>query len=322
MKGNIMVVGEAGVDFLPDEAGPTKHVENFARRAGGSAVNSVIGLHHLGETPFLRTRIGTDPFGAFLRETLDEHGIPTDFVEADAEAMTSLAFVERQKSDALDFTFYRHETADTRLEPDLVPVDVLESLQWLHVTGVLLATEPSRTAILSLMDRAQQAGCQVSFNPNTRPQLWNRTEELAQDIGDALKLTDVVIATPADFEPIGFETSTPETLADELVQYGPDSVFLSLDSISAYGTIIDGPLTGDAHHDGYDVDPVYPIGAVDAFTAGVIASLLHDAKSVRDILAAANAVATISTMSPGAITAFSLRRSAESLYSNPPWESE
>jgi fructokinase len=319
---DIMIVGEAGVDFLPGTEGSTENVQEFTRRAGGSAINSAIGLAHLDEIPLLRTRIGDDPFGAFLHRTLEEHDIPLEYVATDSAASTSLAFIQRCQDASLDFTFYRHETADTRLQSNAIPTSVLEDLSRLHVTGVLLASDQSRSAIMTLIERAKTAGCRVSFNPNTRPQLWDQPEKMAQDIGDAISFVDEIIATPADFAGIGFDIEDPTQLAARLTDRGPDSVFLSLDSISAYGYVTEGPLAGEFRHDGYGIDPVYPIGATDAFTAGIIASLINDASKLTRIIKSANAVASISTMSPGAITAFSLKRSAQSLYPDLVWKTE
>ncbi len=322
MAEHIMIAGEAGIDFLPDSTGPLENVERFSRKVGGSAVNAAIGLSNLGIPPLLATRVGADPFGNAVLSVIEEHDIPLDYVGADPDAMTSLAFVRYTDDSNLDFTFFRHETADTKLQPGTVSAEILESLSWVHVTGVLLASEPSRSTLLSLMEEAQQAGCRVSFNPNTRPQLWADRKNLERDLHDALELADVVIATPEDFEPIGYDVDDPPELARALCRRGPKSVFLAVDTISAYGLVMEGPFEGTAWNEGYDVDPVYPIGATDAFTAGIIASMTNDATSLQEVVESANAVATISTMSPGAITAFSLNRSVQSLYPDPPWPTD
>jgi fructokinase len=319
MTKKIVIVGESGIDFLPDSEGSIQDTENFSRKIGGSAVNAAIGLANLGIPPLLHTRVGDDPFGKSILSVLDKHGVPLDYVESDTEAMTSLAFVQYDTDSTPHFTFYRHETADTRLQPGKISPGTLAEVEWVHVTGVLLASESSRSALLSLMEEARDADCQISFNPNTRPQLWEDTDSLERDINDALELADVVIATPEDFELLGMEVDDPTNLATTLCDRGPHSVFLSVDTTSAYGLVTEGLLEGSIWHDGYHVEPVYPVGETDAFTAGIIASLISDATSLEEVIKSANAVSTLSTMSPGAITAFSLNRSVQSLYSNPPW---
>lgn len=319
MSKKVVIAGESGIDFLPDPEGSIQKTEDFSRKIGGSAVNAAIGLANLGIPPLLLTRVGDDPFGKSILSVLDNHGVPLDYVESDKEAMTSLAFVQYTTDTTPNFTFYRHETADTRLQPGKIPPDTFAEAEWVHVTGVLLSTEPSRSALLSLMEKARDADCQVSFNPNTRPQLWDETDGLERDIDDALTLTDVVIATPEDFKLIGMEEDDPTDLAAALCEQGPHSVFLSVDTTSAYGLVTEGSLEGSIWHDGYDVEPVYPIGETDAFTSGIIASLISDAASLEEVIKSANAVSTLSTMSPGAITAFSLNRSVQSLYPDPPW---
>jgi len=322
MNNKVVIVGESGIDFLPNSEKSIQDTENFSRKIGGSAVNAAIGLANLGISPLLHTRVGDDQFGKVIQSMLDKHGVPLDYVESDTEAMTSLAFVQYTTDTTPNFTFYRHKTADTRLQPKKISSDTLAKAEWVHVTGVLLASEPSRSALLSLMEEARDADCRVSFNPNTRPQLWDDTDSLKRDINEALGLADVVIATPQDFKLVGMEEDDPTTLATALCERGPHSVFLSVDTTSAYGLVTEGPLEGTVWHNGYDVEPVYPIGETDAFTAGIIASLISNAASLEEVVKSANAVSTLSTMSPGAITAFSLNRSVQSLYPDPPWPFE
>ncbi|EMA48515.1 carbohydrate kinase family protein [Halococcus salifodinae] len=321
MTYDILVMGEAFVDFLPESVGPTENVNRFQRRAGGSAINVAIGLANLDEVPLLRTRVGRDPFGKFLKDTVSEHEIPLTYFETDATAQTSLSVVSRdtESPSDLSFTFYRHQTADTRMEPDLIPDEVLADTKWVHITSVPLGSEPSRTATLSLMRRARKQGCTVSFFPNTRPQLWSRPGQVERDISAAIELSDIVMGTPSELAAAGYKYSDPSELALKLCEMGPEAVFLCIDSVRAFGYVTSEQLEGVANHDGFGVTPKHPIGSTDAFTAAVIASYMNDVMSLQKIVKSASAVASISTMSPGAITAFSLKETASSLFPDLPW---
>ncbi|PSP95364.1 carbohydrate kinase [Halobacteriales archaeon QS_4_62_28] len=321
MKENILVMGENFVDFLPEEPGSIEDIATFSRRAGGSAVNVTIGLANLGEHPLLRTRIGQDPFGQFLLATLADHGISREYIEQDETARTSLSFVgkENNTKSALSFTFYRHETADTQMEANVIPNEVLANIDWVHTTSVGLESEPTRTALLKLMERAQAMDCQVSFFPNTRGQLWSDPDVLKNDFDTAIGLSDVITGTIPELVAAGYEGTELHTLSRELCELGPNAVFLSVNDVEAYGYVCNGALEGEYHHDGFEVTPKYPIGSTDAFTAAIIASYMNDVDSLEEMLKSASAVASISTLSPGAITMFSLKQSASSLYRDLPW---
>lgn len=321
MSEKILVIGENFVDLIPETSKSAEDVERFSRRAGGSAVNVTIGLANLGEPPLLRTRVGRDPFGQFLTDTLTDHDISLDYVEQDETARTSLSFVEKKnntKSD-LSFTFYRHDTADTRMEADVISDEVLADVDWVHTTSVGLESEPTRTALLTLMERAREMDCRVSFFPNTRKQLWSDSETLKDDFDSAIRLSDVITGTIPELIDAGYEEDDPHELATKLCELGPNAVFLSLNDVEAYGYVSTGPLRGEDQYSGFEVSPKYPIGSTDAFTAAIIASYINGVDSLEKMLKSASAVASISTLSPGAITMFSLKQSASSLYQDLPW---
>ncbi|PSQ23319.1 carbohydrate kinase [Halobacteriales archaeon QS_9_67_17] len=270
---DILVAGETLVDFLPERVGSLESVESFRRRPGGAPANVAVGLAALDRTPWFWTRIGDDPFGDSLAATLADAGLPNRFVERDPEAKTTLAFVEHDATADRAFTFYRDGTADTRLQPGTVPDDVLESVEWVYVGGVTLASEPARTATLNLAERASDQGSTVVFDPNARPELWG--DEFPAVVERMLDHADVVKATPEDLVAAGFDADVgPEALASAVHDAGR----------------------------GYRVDPTDTTGAGDAFTAGALAALA-DGEPLDEGVAFANAVAAVTTTATGAMAA-------------------
>jgi fructokinase len=310
----VVVAGETLIDFLPDREGPLSAVESFSRRAGGAPANVAVALSHLDEAPRFWTRVGDDPFGDFLVDTLEAAGLDTAYVERDPVAKTSLAFVVHGEAAERGFTFYRDETADTRMEPGGIPDSVLDETEWVHVGGVTLADEPAREATFDLMRRAREAGATVSFDPNARPELWE-TFDYVESISDAFGLADVVKATPEDLREVGDFDDDPESLATEILDAGPHTALVTLGGEgSLAATTEDSPWAEEeavVAHDGYDVEPVDTTGAGDAFTAGAIAALV-EGKSLEDALGFANAVAARTTTAAGAMTALPNREAVRS----------
>ncbi|QIB73800.1 carbohydrate kinase [Halogeometricum borinquense] len=306
----VVVAGEMLIDFLPDRQGPLESVASFTKRPGGAPANVAVALSQLDETPAFATRVGDDPFGDFLVETLSEAGLDTELVERDPEAKTSLAFVALGEEADRGFSFYRDRTADTRMQPGSVPDATLASADWVHVGGVTLADEPSRTATFDLMRRGRDAGATVSFDPNARPELWDEFDFEAS-VAEAFELADVVKATPEDLEALDYE-GDPETMARRIRSDGPHTVFLTLGSEgSLVSASEESPWVTEetvVSHGGYDVEPVDTTGAGDAFTAGVVAALV-EGQSLAETLSFANAVAAVTTTATGAMTALPDRES-------------
>lgn len=303
---DILVAGETLIDFLPGASGPLADVESFSRRAGGAPANVAVGLAHLDADVAFWTRIGTDPFGDYLAAVLDEHGLPDAYVERDPDAKTTLAFVSLGADADREFSFYREESADTRMEAGAVPDADLADTGWVHADVLSLDAEPSRGGVLDLMERAGRSGATVSFDPNARPERWDEFD-LRESVERGFALADVVKATPEDLREAGFEGEAPE-LARRVCEFGPRTCLLTLGAEGAYAYAApdspwgDGEAETEATHGGYAVDPVDTTGAGDAFTAGAVAAL-SAGESLAEALAFANAVAATTTTAAGAMTA-------------------
>ncbi|MDR5672982.1 Sugar kinase, ribokinase family [Halalkaliarchaeum sp. AArc-CO] len=319
---SVLVVGETLVDFIPETPGPLPDVETFHRRAGGAPANVAVGLSRLGVTPAFWTRVGDDPFGDFLRRTLEAAGIPDELVEIDPRAKTGLAFVSLDPDADRAFSFHRDRSADTRLQSGRIDDERLEGTDWLHAGGVTLADDPGREATFDILERAGGTDTTVSFDPNARPELWDEYD-FADSVDRAFGLADVVKTSREDLEAAGYDCELDdEQLVRSVADDGPHTVFLTLGSAGAvaYATP-DAPWFDDAHrpgdgersadavvrHDGYPVDAVDTTGAGDGFFAGAIAALSND-EPLPMALEFAGAVAAVTTTEPGAMTALPTRK--------------
>ncbi|MEY7850663.1 carbohydrate kinase [Natrarchaeobius sp. A-rgal3] len=303
MNHEILVAGETLIDFLPEHPGPISSVGGFERRPGGAPANVAVALARLEQTPLFWSRVGEDPFGDYLLETLDEYGVPDRFLEADPDAKTSLAFVAHDEAGDRSFSFYRDRTADTRMEPGRIDDSVLATLEWVHAGGVALSSGRSREATLDLLERAADAGCTVSFDSNTRTELWPDEATLRVIVRDALASVDVLKATRGELEALGFTGDSIEDVAREALAAGPHTVLATRGGDGSLAVADDDApwSAGAAEHSGYEADVVDTTGAGDAFVAGAIAAM-RGGRSLEETLAFADAVGAAATTEPGAMT--------------------
>ena len=316
MTRDILVAGETLIDFLPEHPGPISGVERFDRRAGGAPANVAVALERLERTPLFWTRVGEDPFGRYLVEALANHGLPERFVERDPDAKTTLAFVTHDETGDREFSFYRDDTADTRLEPGRIDDATLEGLEWVHAGGVALSTGTSREATLDLLERAAASDCTVSFDPNARPELWP-DGEFREVVREALTHVDVLKAAEEELEALGFAGDDVEGMARDALalEEGPSTVLATRGGEGALAVAGEGaPWSGTAGHSGYEADVVDTTGAGDAFVAGAIAAL-SDGADLEETLAFANAVGATATTAAGAMTALPDREAVRAIRS-------
>lgn len=318
----VLIAGEALVDFVPERPGPPVEAGGYAPRFGGAPANVAVALARLGAPPLFWSRLATDDFGTFLRDRLEEAGVPADLLIEDPDARTSLALVTHDEDGDRSFSFYREDGADTRMEAGAVSEDVLESVEWVHTSGVPLSVEPSRSAMLDLQTRASRQTT-VSLDPNWRPELWETPHTYRAVVRGALDHVDVLTASPADLTVAGFDGDDPAALARDIAAHGPHTVVLTLgeDGALCFGTGA-SPLAGLSRHDGYDVDVVDTTGAGDVFLAGFLAAVTNGVRDGERALALANAAGAVATTQQGAVTALTGMSDIRRFHDDVPWKND
>lgn len=304
----ILVAGETLVDLFPSGAGDLATVEGFVHRAGGAPANVAAGLARLDSPPELWTRLGDDAFGAYLRDALADRGLDGEFVVA-GDAATALAVVSPTPDGDRSFTFYESDTATLAFEAGTVSDSALADFDCVHAGGVALANDAGCTATLDLLERARDADCLVSFDPNARPDLWDEPDAAGDAVREALDLADLLFCSPDDLRPLGLAErvrSEPAAVAADLLDYGPETVFLTRggDGATAVAESADGEqVTRSAP--AFDVDVVDTTGAGDAFTAGALAAYEPGmgGDALGDALRYANATAALTTTETGGMAA-------------------
>ncbi|PAU82668.1 carbohydrate kinase [Halorubrum salipaludis] len=320
---DILVAGETLVDMLPGAGETLRDVDGFTHRPGGAPATVAVGLSRLGVPPRFWTRLGDDPFGDFLRETLDEAGVPGGFSRR-VEGNTTLAVVSPPDADGRRFRFYGSRDATFGFEPDAVPTDALVSVSWVHLGGVALTHPAGRRAMRTLAAAAAERGCTVSFDVNYRPDLVPEGERDAvmEAIRDVLADADVAFASDEDAAAAGLSPHEGDALARDLVEFGPHTAVVTLGAAGAVAASSEAAPWGEAaaRHGGFPVEAVDATGAGDAFTAGLITRLAasagdagdaDDPPDLDDALAFANATAALSVQGYGGMTALPDREAVE-----------
>lgn len=311
---DVLVAGEALIDMFPTEPGRLADVETLRRAAGGAPANVAVGLARLGAPPLLWTRLGDDPFGEHLADVLEANGVHDDLVAVDDQRKTAHTLVAEDPDADQSFTFFKEGTATFTMEPGAVPEQRLAEVEWVHIGGVLLCSEPARSAMFDLVERASDHGCTVSFDPNTRADLWPDESVLAETIERTLGYADVVKTDRDDLDFLLGEPGSLEDVADAIADYGPHTVFLTRGGEGAYARATpDAPWGGTTvERPAFDVEVVETTGAGDAFLAGSIAGL-RETGSLAEAVRFAAAVGALATTETGAMAGLPDRETVETL---------
>jgi len=199
MGGNssIICMGELLIDFFCTDVDiDLVEGKKFEKQAGGAPANVSATIAKLGGNAILCGKIGNDPFGLFLKKTLDDLLVDTSMVVLDDLHPTTLAFVSLKANGERDFVFNRG--ADAYLSEEEIDKEKLEAPRILHFgSATALLSEPFQSTYLNAMKSGKAEGKFISFDPNYRIDLWRGRESVFVDlvkkgisIADFVKVSD------------------------------------------------------------------------------------------------------------------------------------
>ena len=174
----ILCIGEALIDMIcTDKGSSLSDGQHFVKKPGGAPTNVAAAIAALGGTVEMSAKVGKDPFGKHLIEVMNEFGIITDSIIQDEKNFTTFAFVSLMENGERDFYFNRG--ADGMLNDDDVRKIDISSFGIAHfgsATGFLPG--PLQSTYKNMLDKANDHGLFVSFDPNYRHLLFSHDQEL------------------------------------------------------------------------------------------------------------------------------------------------
>ena len=265
---DVLCLGEALVDLLPDRRGKLSDCERFEAHTGGAPANVAVGLARLGCRVGFQGVVGADPFGDLLARKLAEEGIEVR-LRRDPQARTGVVFVAIDE--AGDRTFFApggKHTADKRLSPDDVDAALVARARWLHVGTFAHALPGARGALRAALAAARAGGTRVSFDPNVRVHAWEDPDDRRALCRAVLPACDLVKVAADECE-LAASDGDPERAAELLESAGARVACVTLGAAGALVRHRGRTLRVPAER----VPVVDTTGAGDGFVAGLLAAL-------------------------------------------------
>jgi 2-dehydro-3-deoxygluconokinase len=275
---DLLTFGETMALFAPSERGTLESAPAYHASIGGAESNCAIGLARLGYSVAWVSRLGCDPFGARVLKTIRGEGVDVSRVQMCDSAPTGLMFKEPGPGNTTRVFYYRRQSAAAALRSE--QFDSL-SAKYLFVTGITPAlSDSNRKLTFELVERFRTAGTKVAFDPNMRFRLWSASAARIVFLELARKC-DILIPSLAEAEIMtGLKEVAGESMLDALVSLGPPQVVLKAGDKGAW--YADGAERGFCPC--HPVPEIDPVGAGDAFCAGLLSGLL-DGQPFRDAVA-------------------------------------
>jgi fructokinase len=265
---DVLVLGEALVDLLPETRGRLEDCERFVACSGGAPSNVATGLARLGRKVAFRGVVGDDAFGRLLARRLAAEGVECALRFA-RERPTGIWFVALDaRGERSFFSPNARFSADKLLAPADVDARLLARTRFLHVGSSAHTLPAGQDALRAAVRAARAGGVLVSFDPNVRAHLWDDLSALSRLCADVVPSCAVVKISREEAEVCVGERD-PERAAARLAGEG---VALACVTLGEEGALV---RRGDdvLHVPAEPVDVVDTTGAGDGFVAGLLAFL-------------------------------------------------
>jgi fructokinase len=306
MSSSIVCIGELLIDFFCTDVDiDLVEGQNFQKQAGGAPANVCATIAKLGGTSYFCGKVGNDPFGRFLKKTLDDVKVDTSMLVFDELHPTTLAFVSLKANGERDFVFNRG--ADAFLLEEDLDKEKLSGASILHFgSATALLSDPFQSTYLNAMITAKEDGQFISFDPNFRKDLWKEQIPTFIELANrGIALADFVKVSDEELAIITGSSSLAEG-TKALHQLGAKIVAVTLGK--------EGTYLSDGHTSeivpSVEVQSIDSTGAGDAFVGATLFQFaqknpydLNDFEQLKNMVAFSNKVAALVCTKVGAIAA-------------------
>ena len=266
----VISMGRTGVDIYPLQVGVgLEDVRTFAKFVGGSATNVAVAAARHGRSVALITRVGNDPFGRYIRRSLEELGVDARYVSDVDELKTPVTFCEVFPPDDFPLYFYREPKApDLEIYAGELDLDAIREagLFWTTVTG--LSQQPSRDAHHAAW-RARARARFTVLDLDYRPMFWTSPQAARVEVQRALPQVTVAVGNREECQ-VAVDESDPLAAAQALLEAG---VQLAIVKQGPEG-VLACTRTETVHVPPSPVEVVNGLGAGDGFGGALIHGLL------------------------------------------------
>ncbi len=259
------------VAMTAENAGSIKYADRFSKHIAGAESNFAIGITRLGFNAGWISKVGVDPLGDFVEFSVRGEGVDVSELKRDSERPTGLMIKEILSKDRARVYYYRQNSAASALEAAEINEDYLKQAKYIHLSGITPAlSKTARETFFKVLEIAAKHKIKVSFDPNIRKKLWQDEEKMKVELLKIIKRADIILPGIEEAE-ILLGIKDPEKAAEKFHQLMRGTVVLKMGE------------EGSLYYDGsqmervpaFEIEEVIdPIGAGDAFAAGLIAGFL------------------------------------------------
>ncbi|HIW13130.1 MAG TPA: sugar kinase [Candidatus Salinicoccus stercoripullorum] len=266
----VIGIGESMVSLVNEPKGYIRHADSFKPYVAGAEMNTLIGLSRLGHETSWVSALGKDELGELILHKVRAENVDTSHVLY-KDKRTGVFFKQISPDGSVDVTYYRGDSAASNMDIRDLDMEVLRQAKVLYLTGITLSLSESAKKMLFEVVSRLGDDVKVVFDPNIRLKMWS-AEEARETILEFLPHVDCLIAGRNEVKILLGAVRLDEAL-DTFREYGCGKVVLKL---GKEGAMYDFDGVRGSVKNPRQFEEIDPVGAGDAFAAGIVSGLLND----------------------------------------------
>ncbi len=305
---SVFCIGELLIDFFCTDVDVNLiDGKNFEKQAGGAPANVCAAIVKLGGKAQFSGKVGNDPFGYFLKQTLENCYVDSSLLLFDQAYPTTQAFVSLKADGERDFIFNRGADAFVT-EEELDKESIMTNEIFHFGSATALLNEPFRSTYINLMREAKERGKFLSFDPNYRSSLWKgRVDHFKEWSRQGMSIADFVKVSEEELRILSGMDDVKEGIA-ALHQMGAKVLAVTL---GAEGTLVSNGQKCELVPS-IKITSIDSTGAGDAFVGATLYQLsiienptlvLEDFEQLKTVISYSNIVGALVCTKVGAISA-------------------
>ena len=279
----LVTFGEGMLRLTPPGNQRLAQAKSLDVYVGGAELNVAVAAAKLGVETRWVSRLPENPIGRIIADRAHEQGVDISCVSWTPDARAGIYFVEvGDEPGATKVTYDRSGSAMARVGRGMIDWNrALRDAKWLHVSGITPAlSESAAQAMVEGLQIAERLGLTISYDLNFRPRLW-RPERARAAQETLFRYVDLLISSEAGARLV---FSAPDYSAEDLARgihdrYGIPGVAITVRGNRARKGSWSAIVVADGQSysaPSFECEVIEPVGAGDAFAAGLIYGRLRD----------------------------------------------
>lgn len=264
----VVAIGESMVALVNEPSGFIRHTDTFKPFVAGAETNTLVGLSRLGHHTKWLSAVGDDELGEFILHKMRAENLDTTSVQK-KDYKTGVFFKQIFPNGNVDVTYYRENSAASKMTLEDIDIEAIKKAKILYLTGITLSLSNEIKEMIFEVVRNIESEVKVVFDPNIRLKMWSE-KEARKVILSFLPLVDYLIVGKKEVEILLRHQNLSQAL-HEFKTLGCQNTIIKLGESGALYKIDEENGTVANPKQFTEIDPV---GAGDAFAAGVVSGIL------------------------------------------------